>query len=887
MKKSFFKLAVALSAGLLSIVSAFGNETIPEPATVLYGKVLHRAFGHELQLSEGTLEWVLTDSSGQEHLYATDLENISDVFSYRLGIPHQALATGLTFDNGVLPLGVQDEAYTFSEIRVNGQQAEILVSEVDFLELFQNARGATHRIDLVVNLDLLDSDGDGIPDWWEELNGSDPHVANAGDDIDGDGISLLNEYFNGLDPNRDDRTPSILTASLSAFAESSNGVWLNGVDANSVPSELVYTITQTPLGGQLLALGEESIIPLSVGDSFTQADLNSGRVTFDHSDIAVTVTSLGVTLSDGVNQSDQTDILISVFPEGVEEIDEETGEAELTLWWQEEASVFAAYWGLRNDVLGGGLAESALIYFMGRTHDWTLWDYRENTLPVTIVTDEEKEQFVLGGSADDRLAGSSLNDIINGGAGDDTLSGNGGADLFIMNDLDNDTITDFSVDEDIIDLTLLLDGEEGELSEYLSVTQDGTDTVISLNQSGDLASAADATVTLQNVTLNADGLNKLWAQGQLLTGAVQGVSLVTFDFLANTSLEEGLDQTVVSISRQGPTNTTLTAGLTISGSAQNGVDYHILFDSVQFGVGVNTVELPIEPITDTITEGPETLTLTINNGSDYSRGDTFQQTLTILDSRQRFEINAVQNLAVVNEEPGILLITRQGPISNSTTVFLTIGGEAERNIDYQAISTFVSFGPNQVDAVIPVIPFPSATLSQPNTSRLVEVSIRPSFGNTYSIGDSGAASVRLLSDSENFAQWVNENQIVNDGSSGEELEQATSTRSGVNALVEYALSYGLNLDDGVSSEERAQFVPQLTQDEAGERYVEYTQRLNDPSLNYTLERSSDLITWVSGEEYFEEVDLDAAKSDSGQVCYRLRDTEDDSAYVRVSVTLND
>ncbi len=53
--------------------------------------------------------------------------------------------------------------------------------------------------------DNFDSDGDGIPDWWEIAHGLDPFdPADADQDPDGDGLSNLHEYWAGTDPhNRD------------------------------------------------------------------------------------------------------------------------------------------------------------------------------------------------------------------------------------------------------------------------------------------------------------------------------------------------------------------------------------------------------------------------------------------------------------------------------------------------------------------------------------------------------------------------------------------------------------------------------------------------------------------------------------------------------------
>jgi len=53
--------------------------------------------------------------------------------------------------------------------------------------------------------DSTDSDGDGIPDWWEEENGLDPNdPTDARDDNDNDGSYNIEEYENDTDPNNPD-----------------------------------------------------------------------------------------------------------------------------------------------------------------------------------------------------------------------------------------------------------------------------------------------------------------------------------------------------------------------------------------------------------------------------------------------------------------------------------------------------------------------------------------------------------------------------------------------------------------------------------------------------------------------------------------------------------
>ena len=56
----------------------------------------------------------------------------------------------------------------------------------------------------------IDTNGDGLPDFYENLYGLDPNEpSDASGDMDGDGFTHLEEYEAGTDPTRDELPPEL------------------------------------------------------------------------------------------------------------------------------------------------------------------------------------------------------------------------------------------------------------------------------------------------------------------------------------------------------------------------------------------------------------------------------------------------------------------------------------------------------------------------------------------------------------------------------------------------------------------------------------------------------------------------------------------------------
>lgn len=130
---------------------------------------------------------------------------------------------------------------------------------------------------------------------------------------------------------------------------------------------------------------------------------------------------------------------------------------------------------------------------------------------------------LIGGEGDDEIIGGGGADIIQGGVGSDILTGGAGDDVFVWSEISpgaTDTITDFTVSEDKIDLRDVLPElksasvDIGDLLGHIQVTVQNDDLALSIHPSG-VGSGDEQTILVENLAqdLTLGGLD----QSQILT----------------------------------------------------------------------------------------------------------------------------------------------------------------------------------------------------------------------------------------------------------------------------------------------------------------------------------------------------------------------------------
>src|SRR5207247_749781 len=306
----------------------------------------------------------------------------------------------------------------------------------------------------------------------------------------------------GSRPDHDDRVPTLATRELLVYADGTTGLRLRALDSDSPAANLVYTLATPPAIGTLILCNavsgsSPSDRALVAGDSFTQADINQGRLVFAHS--GAVSASLSVSFSVGLRDEDPSHaatnatVALSFYRPAVA-----VSAAQLQTTGGLPTSVTAV------EALPVPEQQPVLNYLASRELGYVVWDAsregRAQTLAVPssgLTTQQYDSQYVpaygpdrrhllIGGNGDDDLVGGMEADVLVASAGNKRLRGGGGGDLFsIMGPRGNHTIVDFHEGEgDRIDLSHALAGSSLVLSDYLQLTSSNGDSVLRIDTDG-------------------------------------------------------------------------------------------------------------------------------------------------------------------------------------------------------------------------------------------------------------------------------------------------------------------------------------------------------------------------------------------------------------------
>ena len=831
-------------------------QTISEPATIFYGKVLGTGSAQDFLITEGTLDWTIQRPDGSEIHLSTDLFPLNDgALSYRLDIPHDAFAFGLEDQGTSVPLPPTPQTLIHSSIQVDGQSVELLGPATGSFTAEQIMRTATYRLDLAIGREALDSDGDGIPDAWEDQYGLDKqNPADADVDLSGDGLSALNAYLRGLDPNHDTRSPSLLTTELAVYPGGLTGLLLDTADLNSAADQLEYTVTGLPVGGQLVRRNArpDALIPnadLAVGDTFTQDDLLHGLIVYNHdgSDNDPGFFSVDVRDEDPLHaaSSGKVQLLVQSVP-SVRPLDITAYDAQRF----DNAAFSAAGYVILD---GSALALDAPISAPSAGLDaFSLLGYYASY-------GRDLSHAILGGTAQS-LAGGAASDVITAGEGSSTLSGGQGADRFLFRHFGAGRVevTDFSSDEnDVVDLSRLPAPVGASADQFLRVATTSGTVELQLDLDGDGTGFSDLVIALPGMGPSIADLYDLVASGSLDLGELVLEPRISVATSVATSSENGPTAGRFTLTRDGDLDESLTVDISLSGSAQNGVDYALIQPSVAFPSGVSSVDLEVMPHQDSLSEPGETVQLLVNAGSGYQVGLANQASVIIEDQLILIGLEVLEPVGVQETgSPAIFVLTRSDLLDQDVLVRLDISGSASNGVDYESVPGFILMNANQTRALIQITPKAGSDLS--GGVETVDISIVPDAA--YLLVNGAQAQVALVDRLDNFAGWQSR-EFPGDTTELATFMHTDSGQTGVTHFERYV--YGLD----AHQPDKADLPRSVLMN--GEVVLSFRKVVSLEDVSYRLTGGSDLTQWSESNVSPEQISAPNGETDPHRVYFRL------------------
>lgn len=265
--------------------------------------------------------------------------------------------------------------------------------------------------------------------------------------------------------------------------------------------------------------------------------------------------------------------------------------------------------------------------------------------------------------------------------------------------------------------------------------------------------------------------------------------------------EAGSNPGTFTFTRSGTTNTPLTVKLNRTGSATINTDYTLNPAPtgsplrVTFPIGVSSIDVMLNPASDSTSEGPETVTLTLIEDAAYVLAASAETTITLADDeapvRPTVSVSASNSGGPENDnvatesglDTGVFRISRAGNVGGELMVHYAVSGTASNGVDYTQLFGLAAIPAGQT---VVTVPFNAIDDVEVEGNETVTVTLLTNAAYTVS----GSSSTVTILDDDPTAVLITATDNLASESSGNNAT-VVFTRIGslaANLVVNYTLS---------------------------------------------------------------------------------------------------
>ena len=357
----------------------------------------------------------------------------------------------------------------------------------------------------------------------------------------------------------------------------------------------------------------------------------------------------------------------------------------------------------------------------------------------------------------------------------------------LANASSTDTTISYSVGGDAVEGT-----DFANLSGSVTILAGQTSATIDIAVLDDsiLESTESVTVTLDDVTAGDPSISL----GTSITATVTitdddsgEVTVVASDATAAEPTDSG--QFTVSISSVSDTDTVI--AYTIGGDATSGSDFTPLSGTVTILAGQSSVIVDVDAIDDSILEGTESVTLTLNSitsgDADIAIGAAANATVTISDDDSALvTITANDDAASEPGDNGQFTISISNASDTDTIVTYVISGDASAGDDYTALSGTATILAGQTSTTVDVNVIDDSTLEGDEVVTLMLDAIT-SGDPDIALGIADTASVTISDDDMAVVTITASDAAASEPGNDGQFTVSISSPSDTDTVIAYAI----------------------------------------------------------------------------------------------------